>query len=218
MQTLWAEFEWRRRLHYSLELLLSAVATTLIELAQGTLGEVIDVWLEDGESPSIVTETWPEAATIVGRTGREAVSSVPSDLFLDRSLPEARHLSQYGRALTGFAIAVACARQSASLRADGSLEVRGGAGENALAIVEKAGEERFEETLLRLVEVVTRAHLETTFQKMERGQPCSLRFFPEGRRLLTTGRATGAGRSGPRLGNAIRILLDAGVEGLETAA
>jgi hypothetical protein len=217
VQTLWAEFEWRRRLHYALELLLSAVATTLIERAQGTLREVIDVWLEDGESPSIVTEAWPEAATVVGRSGREAVASVPSDLFLDRSLPEARHLSVYGRALTGSAIAVACARQSASLRADGSFEMRGGAGENALAIVEKAGEERFEKTLLRLVEVVSRAHLETTFRKMERGQPCSLRFFPEGRRLLTTGRATGAGRSGPRLGNAIRILLDAGVEGLETA-
>jgi len=49
---------------------------------------------------------------------------------------------------------------------------------------------------------------------MSRGQKCSLRFFPEGQKLLPTGMRVSAGRSGTRLTNVIRILQDAGVAGI----
>jgi hypothetical protein len=66
--------------------------------------------------------------------------------------------------------------------------------------------------------VVTEAHLATTFRKMAGGQKCSLRFFPDGPRLLATRLPAGAGQSGSRLGNIIRVPADADVEGVADAA
>jgi hypothetical protein len=53
---------------------------------------------------------------------------------------------------------------------------------------------------------------------MANGQKCSLRFFPEGARLRTTGLSANPGQSGSRLGNIIRILRDAGIEGIAGTA
>lgn len=216
----WAEFEWRRRLHFALELLLSAICTTLNERRQATLPEVVSAWLEEPELPEFVCEIWPSAPNAAEGSGRAAVDSIASDFALGQGifgnfiqLPGA-----HARAMAGFALLAAVARQSAQLRIDGRFTDRTRTGELALAIIDGTGEEGFHETLLHLAEVVARAHLVTTFRKMEGGQKCSLRFFPEGALLRTTGDGAGAGRSGPRLGNVIRIFRDAGVIGLEDIA
>lgn len=215
----WAEYEGRRRLHYGLELLLSAVAGTLEELSEATLDEVMDAWLAEPDLPEILIRAWPGAAEATAQGGTRAVASVPADLWLEDGPPDGlSRQNPHARALAGFALVVAIARQSAALRADGRVRDRESWGEKALAVVDSPGGESFRQTLRALAAVAVQAHLDTTFRKMASGLRCSLRFFPEGRKLRTTGLRTGAGLSGPRLWNVIRVLQDAGVGGLRDAA
>lgn len=216
----WAEFEWRRRLHFSLELLLSAVSQTLRDIGQGTPEELVELWLSEPDLAPALSDIWPEASAAHKGSGREAADSVPEALFLEAGPLDALSdiAGAQGRAMAGFALVATLSRQSAALRSDGRFTNYQRAGERALAVVDEAGGEPFPQTLLRLTEVAARAHLEATFGKMERGQKCSLRFFPEGQRLRTTGGISSAGRSGPRLRNVIQILRDAGVEGLGAPA
>jgi hypothetical protein len=71
---------------------------------------------------------------------------------------------------------------------------------------------------VRLGEIVAEAHLATTFRKMAGGQKCSLRFFPDGQCLRATSLPVFAGQSGTRLWNVIRVLADAGTNGIAEAA
>jgi hypothetical protein len=220
VRSAWAEFEWRRRVHFALELVLSAISRTLEERHQATLEEIVDSWLEEPDLAELVMEAWPGAEQAQSLTGREAADGVAGDLGLDDGIsPRWQHLpGAHDRALAGFALLAALARQSADLRADGRFTDRERTGEQALLVIDTAGDEPFAETFARLAGVVARAHMANTFRKMAGGQKCSLRFFPEGVRLRSTGDTAGAGRSGPRLGNVIRILQDVGVVGLEAPA
>jgi hypothetical protein len=215
----WAEFEGRRRLHYGLELLLSAIAGTLEDIRAGSLGEIVEAWLEARELPELLVQAWPAAREVVALGGAAAVATVPADLWLASEPPDGlADLSPAARALAGFALISGIARQSARLRSNGRLVDRGGWGEKALTALEQPGTVTFGQTLRGLAAVAAQAHMDTTFRKMASGLACSLRFFPEGQRLSSTGLRTGAGRSGPRLWNVIRILRDAGVDGLGASA
>ncbi len=214
----WAEYEWRRRLHYALELMLAAVADSVKEAGETTLDDIVGSWLGTG-LPEALVEAWPGAQAAGDLTGVEAAASVPQTLWLHEAPPDAlSSLTDHARALSAFALVTVVARQSAALRAAGRFPDQKSAGERALAVVEGAAQEPFSETLRDLAAVAVSAHLETTFRKMGAGLDCSLRFFPDGRKLRTTGLANGAGKSGPRLGNVIRVLQDAGVAGLVAAA
>lgn len=210
----WAEFEGRRRLHFGLELLLSAVSDTVRTRGHADLDEVLDEWSNEPDLPEMLTRAWPKAMAAWGLIGSEAVATVPDDLFLAEPFPEDIVKQKcHARALGAFALVCALARQSAALRENQQFRDFGETGDTALHCIEKAGSEPFRTTLFRLVEIVVRAHLSTTFRKMGAGQKCSLRFFPEGRRLMTTNLQTGAGRSGARLSNVIRILRDVAMPG-----
>ena len=86
-----------------------------------------------------------------------------------------------------------------------------------LACVEESGDEPFGVTLRMLAGVAAASHLSTTLRKMGSGQRCSLRFFPEGSRLLALETPTGAGRSGSRLWHGVGVLRDAGEPGIADA-
>ena len=58
---------------------------------------------------------------------------------------------------------------------------------------------------------VVERHLFTTFRKMAAGQPCSLRFVSDGRRLHRTDQEARAGMSGHRLANVMVMLSDLGL-------
>ncbi|MGD9979560.1 MAG: hypothetical protein AB7H66_03240 [Hyphomonadaceae bacterium] len=211
----WAEYEWRRRLHYALELMLSAVSDTVRDLHETTLEDVIAEWTAQPALPQRLVEWWPVAAEAHTLSGVQAVASISSRLFVDLNPPDdIAKLSPYARALAAFAILVCMTSSTTVLRADGVFRDQESPGDAALSAVEAADAEPFSETLKRVVEIVVSAHLATTFRKMGGGQKCSLRFFPEGKRLLTTNLHTGAGRSGSRLGNVIKILEDAAVPGI----
>lgn len=211
----WAEYEWRRRLHFALELILSAVSDAVRDRGQATLDEIVEEWRAEPELPVRLTMAWPQAVQAWGQTGGEAVAGVPANLFLAEGPPDdLAKLKPHARALGAFALVAALAHQSASLRASNRFRNYQAPGESALACVETVGNKHFIETLRSLIEVVVQAHLATTFRKMGGGQKCSLRFFPEGSRLLTTDLDTRAGRSGSRLWNVIRVLEDAAVPGI----
>ena len=216
----WAEYEWRRRLHYALELLASAFSETIRELDQASPEEVVEAWSQEPNLPELLTSVWPACVTVWSEDGTGATASVPAELLLDQPLPTRglSAMSLHARAIGAFGLIVALATQSVDLRASGAFGDRRSAGEAALAVVETAGSEPFFVTLQTLAQVCASAHLSTTFRKMAGGQKCSLRFFPDGPRLRTTGLSLGAGRSNTRLINVIRILADAGVEGLADAA
>lgn len=211
----WAEYEWRRRLHFALELMLSAVSDTVRDLREATLEGVISEWTTDPVLAERLTEWWPNATEVHGQSGAAAVASIPAHLFVNLNPPEdIVKLSPYGRTLAAFAILTSMTISTATLRVAGAFRDQKSPGDKVVDLVEAAQAEPFLVTLKNILEVVVSAHLATTFRKMGGGQSCSLRFFPEGMRLLTTNLATGAGRSGSRLGNVIKILEDAGVPGI----
>jgi len=215
IEAAWAEYEWRRRLHFALELMLSAVADTVRARGEATLEEVVEEWLEEPDLPARLTSAWPLASVARDQLAREAFGSVPADLYLNDAPPDdLARLKPHARALAGAALIAGLSRQSATLRAEGRFQNRRAPGERAMACVESAGDEPFAQALTALSEVAVQAHLATTFRKMGGGQKCSLRFFPEGSRLLTTDLDTGAGRSGSRLWNVIKVLEDAAVPGI----
>ncbi len=217
--TAWAEFEWRRRLHFALELLLSAVCTTLSEIELATISEIIDQWSDASDLPPALTQNWPEAHLAWTRRGMEAVASVPDSIFLETvPIQTIRDLSPHARGSAAVALLAGLAAQSRTLRSKGLFPDRDGAGERVLALVEGAAEEPFHHTIEQLARVVTEAHFATTFRKMANGQKCSLRFFPEGPRLRSTGLSANPGQSGSRLGNIIRVLRDAGFDDIAGAA
>lgn len=219
VMTAWAEFEWRRRLHFALELLFSALCATLYELEQATIVEIIAEWSNVSDLPSALTQNWPEAHLAWTRRGAEAVASVPDSIFIEAvPIQTMRDITSHARGLAAFALLTGLATQSRVLRSKGFFPDRDGAAERALALVEVAGEEPLHQTIEQLAKVVTEAHLSTTFRKMANGQKCSLRFFPEGPRLRATGLSANPGQSGSRLGNIIRILRDAGFDDIAGAA
>lgn len=215
IQLAWAEYEWRRRLHFALELMLSAVADTVRARGEATLEGVVQEWLEEPDLPVRLTAAWPLASVACGQPAVEAFASVPADLYtVDAPPDDLARLKPHARALAGAALVTGLSRQSAALRADGRFQNRRAPGERALACIESAGDEPFAQALTALSAVAVEAHLATTFRKMGGGQKCSLRFFPEGSRLLTTDLDTSAGRSGSRLWNVIKVLEDAAVPGI----
>lgn len=215
----WAEFEYRRRLHFALELMFSAVCSTLRERGEASLNEIVTQWQELPELPPVLIEFWPEANVVWERTTAEAVASVPNDIFLDAGPTETlSNLSPHARGIAAFGLVAALASQSQTLRRSGQFPNRAGVGERAIALVERAADEPFQRSIARLAKIVAEAHLSTTFRKMAGGQKCSLRFFPDGHHLRATDLAVGAGQSGSRLGNVIRVLADAGVDGIADAA
>jgi hypothetical protein len=85
--------------------------------------------------------------------------------------------------------------------------------EKVAALFQVQSREALPEVLKRLLrELVVGPHLQNALRKMA-DQPrakCTLRFYPDGQLLWTTGTGVKAGRSGDRLGNVVGLLADLG--------
>jgi hypothetical protein len=209
----WAHYEWRRRVHYALELLLSALCGGIFSRFEATVPELLEDWSAEPIAPQLA-DWWPTASSAWEMDAESAVSSVSSGLFKDQPLPvqALNRLPDGSKALAGYALLVALAKQSESCRSAGLFPDRESPGEQALTIVISKSEGSFSETMAQLfMSCVAPAHLTTTFRKMSAGADCSLRFFPDGEQFRSTGTQTGAGQSGPRLLNVCRILADLGL-------
>ena len=209
----WAEYEYRRRCHFALELLLAALTATLNEFEDASIAEIVSNWRETFELSQLLMDLWPRASGAWGLKVSEGLASIPERLFDGNSLPtnELRYVAPGNQALAAIAILAATARQTKTIRDGGYFDrISSSPGERAVDVIESTGAGSFFHLVMKLVELTAMAHLQTTLRKMGAGQKCSLRFFPDGPRLRPTGLGMSAGHSGDRLTNVLRILTDVG--------
>ena len=210
----WTEYELRRRGHFAVELLLSSLADTLMDLTEATVDQVVDAWDDDAPLPEVVATATGWSGSSFKDTVADLAASVPSDAFLVGPLrgSVARSLTSRARTLYACALLLACRKQTEELRKTARLPARRSYLERVFGILDEADTRPLSETTKRLLrEVVVEAHLSTTLRKMSQGQKCSLRFYPEGALLRPTGTPVAAGFSGDRLGNVLGIWADLGV-------
>ena len=210
----WAEYELRRRVHFAIELLLSAVTETLMDLTEGTVDDVLDAWWGDEPLPPLLADVFGMGQPVFRAKLVEVETNMAEDVWLEQSLPvaAARGLPPWCKAILAVGVLVATRRQTTAVRAARQIPDRRDYLERAFGVLDAERDnpaaKRSEELL---VEVVIEAHLSTTLRKMSQGQKCSLRFFPEGALLRPTGIPASAGQSGDRLGNVLGMWADLGV-------
>jgi len=210
----WATYELHRRVHFALELLLSAVTTIVVERDGTTTGKIVAEWTADEWPPElgVYIESdnfdWSMSlADFIEKITDEPFLAVPVERSTGRRMP-----SPGAMALFAFALLCATWRQTRSLRNNGC-KLRGThAGMYyAFPVIDESLDGSLAEAMqIVLDRCVIEAHLRTTLQKMGHGLKCSLRFFPDGRVLRPTGMGAVAGYSGDRLGNVIGMLEDLG--------
>lgn len=199
----WFEFELRRRVHFSLELLLKALSHTLDELNGSTVTQVINHWIEDIKFSNNKED------------GNEHYNALMSDY---RNTLEDNIFSKYPtsenpskQALRAISLLEVCRRQSSNLLNSIS-NVENDYMRKAFHILIELHASKVYESIIKVINFcVVEPHLKTTLRKMGQGQQCSLRFFPEGKKLVPTGIDTNAGVSGSRLNNTIRMMSDIGM-------
>lgn len=209
----WAEYEHRRRCHFALEMILSALTQELQGVDEAAIHDIVERWATLGSNVPALLRIWPESVQAWGRSSVEAAQSVPAGLLVGETIP-ARDLGRMppvAQALAAFAILAASGAQTAELRRTGQFAAQPTSpGEQALRVVEALDDGSFKSTLRRVAEITALAHLRTTLRKMGAGQKCSLRFFTDGPRLRATGIAMLPGHSNDRLTNVLRVLADVG--------
>lgn len=209
----WAEYDLRRRVHFALELLLSATTDTLIDLNGASIDDVLSEWGRTKKVPTFLSEVFAATDFSLNSSLSHIRPLLPQDAFL-KTPPEKgvmRQLSPYPRVLCALALLQASRRQAGRLISAGNLPDRNSYLERAFSTLGKNENSTLREALRALLaDTVIEAHLRTTLRKMGQGQKCSLRFYPEGGLLLPTGMLVRAGFSGDRLGNVLGMLSDLG--------
>jgi len=205
----WADYELRRRAHFCLELMLAAVTSTIREMDGGTIDDAIARWQVRTHFP----KPFHELAELAPEAPLSAlVDAIPGDALLAPALPTDNFaaLAPDGQALCSALLLGLLERQTRTLRAAGQLSDHKHYMERAFALVAGAGGQPPWATIRALCHLVVTRHIETTLRKMANQQKCSLRFFPEGEKLLPTGFIVNPGYSGERLGNVLNISADLG--------
>jgi hypothetical protein len=214
VQLAWFDYELHRRVHFSLEMLLKALTQTLVGLDGGTIGDVVGEWRVEPEIPEELRALVSVSSLDYSAEWAVLAHSVPETAMLDRSIPRRSlvAMSASVQSIAAMGLLVACWKQSAAIRRNSQLQDRAHDMETVFSILDAGEGKTYREVLIEILErVVVESHLFTTLRKMEHGQQCSLRFYPEGAVLKPTGTATGAGFSGDRLGNVIGTLADIGL-------
>jgi len=199
----WFEFELRRRVHFSLELLLKALSHTLDELNGATAIQVVNNWIEDIKFSNNIEDGSEHYYALMS----DYQNSLEDDIFRKYQTPE----NPSEQALHAISILEVCRRQSTKLL-DSISTVENDYMRKAFQILDELHTSKVYESIVKVTNFcVIEPHLKTTLRKMGQGQQCSLRFFPEGKKLVPTGIDTNAGVSGSRLNNTIRMMSDIGI-------
>ena len=209
----WAEYEFRRRCHFALELLLAALTASLREFEKASIAQIVARWFSGFTTAPFLRKIWPRVSEAMESSAARAVASVPAQLFAGARIPmsDLQNLPPSNQALSALAILAAVAAQTKVIRSDGYFDHDPGSiGDRALKNIESAAEEPFSKFVKELVELTAFVHLQNTLRKMGAGQKCSLRFFPNGAFMRSTGIGVSPGQSGDRLTNVLRILTDIG--------
>lgn len=211
----WFEYDLRRRTHFALELLLRAFTLTLERREKSTIGGVLAEWRREPSLAPFAAERLDWPGEVWTRPLSELRQQLPADAFLERGVPYdlARKLDAPNAAAFSVGVLLACSRQSAAVRERGGLLAGPSVLERITDLFADLAEAELVEVLRRLLrECVVGPHLQNALRKMA-DQPqakCTLRFYPDGEVLWTTGIGVKAGRSGERLGNVMGLLADLG--------
>ncbi len=198
----WFEFELRRRVHFSLELLLKALSHTLDELNGATATQVVNNWIEDIKFSNNIEDGYEHYDALM----EDYQNILKDDIFFN---PTPENSSE--QALYAISVLEVCRRQSSKLL-DSISTVENDYMRKAFQILDELHTSKVYESIVKVTNFcVVEPHLKTTLRKMGQGQQCSLRFFPEGKKLVPTGIDTNAGVSGSRLNNTIRMMSDIGI-------
>jgi hypothetical protein len=215
VEAAWAEYELRRVVHFALELLLSALTDTLIDLAEATIRDVVVSWDTSERLAEIVRAVLPvDAMPMADRVCD--VDAALSDERLVTHAPNFRSVRQLGpaqRVLYALAILLSSARRTTELRRAGTVPTRGDRDvlDTTFSLLAQHAHDSVSDALIALLQhVVVERHLAATLRKMSQGQQCSLRFYPAGEVLRPTGESVRAGYSGDRLGNVLGMWADLG--------
>src|SRR5262249_26982250 len=176
VQLVWAEYELRRRVHFALELLLSALTSTLLDLSEGTVENVLAALLTSDPLPELLTAVLPFDIAPCHKTLAEVANRLAAETFLYEPLHVGaiRALSPYPRAWYALALLIACYLQTERLRSDRTLPDRGHSAEMAFTALREHWFRPVPEGLKTLlVRTVIEPHLSTTLRKMGQGQKCS---------------------------------------------
>ena len=210
----WTEYELRRRVHFAIELLLSALTETLTDLTEGTVDDVLGAWSSEEQLPPLLSTVLSIQQPVFRAKIEDIEAGMSKDTWLEQSVPStaARGLSSWCKVIFAVGVQVVTKRQTKRLRVSGQIPDRRNYLERAFTVLETERKSPLTIALRRLlVEVVIEAHLSTTLRKMSQGQKCSLRFYPDGALLRPTGIPVSAGQSGDRLGNVLGMWADLGV-------
>jgi len=196
----WFEFELRRRVHFSLELLLKALSHTLDELNGATAVQVVNNWLEDIKFSNNIEDGIEHYNALMS----DYQHSLDDNMYYNAQIPE----NSSEQALFAISILEVCRRQSTKLL-DSISNVENDYMRKTFEILEELYDSKVYKSIVKITNFcVVEPHLKTTLRKMGQGQQCSLRFFPEGKKLIPTGIDTNAGVSGSRLNNTMRMMAD----------
>lgn len=202
----WASFEWHRRVHFTLELLLTAISKTLQVKGSMSIAEVVAHWAATDAPEEALAAHW-NAPTA------EAAALVAPGRFGNALLRPAHFngLEPHIKAIRAFELLVTLDRDRAAMGLEPGGPNRSGA---AVRTIEKlaASNMTMAEVMLAICDdCVVQQHVFNTMRKMGNNQECSLRFYPDGPVLVPTETTAGAGFSGSRLKNTMGFLVDLGL-------
>jgi len=214
----WAEYELRRRVHFALELLLSSLTDTLLNLTEGRVEDIINEWIAEEDIPDLLSDILPYKLIPWKKKVGDVEKELAFDTFLADGLSrnQIRALTPCPRAIYALVILVVTINQTKKIRCDNLIKNRNDYLEKADALIKDYRDSTMLELLRSLlIQCVIAPHLATTLRKMAQGQKCSLRFYPDGQLLRPTGTGARAGYSGDRLSNVLLMLSDLGFLHLE---
>jgi len=202
----WAAFEWHRRVHFALELLLAAMTRTLLDEGSMSVAQVVALWSSHVVGSEPLTKHWNspiDAAVLIVQPGKFCGGLLRLSEF---------HLEPHIQAIRAFEILATQARGARSIGiTPGASSGASAPSARAIQLVE-AGVGSLGEVLGVICnECVAQRHIANTMRKMGNQQDCSLRFYPDCPVLVPTDIDFSPNYSGSRLQNTMRILADIGM-------
>jgi len=213
VENAWFEYELKRKIHFALELLLSALTDTIIDSQGSSLTQVLDSWSDEFDISELVQKAISGSISYM-----DTVSSITmniSDEIFNNSFKKSGipKLSVSNRALYAFLIIAAAYNQLLRLQEIGKVKLHE---EEHLDLTFRIVKNNWKRSIRDLLgeimkEVVVEPHLNTSWRKIGQGQKCSVRFYPDGDLLRPTGKKVNAWFSQDRLGNVLQMLSDIGL-------
>lgn len=177
----WAEYEWRRRQHFALELLLSSICGMLRLIGDASPIEIVQAAEADSRSNGALAELWPDCGRAWAGSVKQAVLSVPEKLMLGTPLPSHpfNQLRDSQKMLASFALITALESQTRTFRDVDISKPTKSISDLALKLILSAGDQPFPEFLKSFAEdCAIVPHLQVTLRKMAPHRPDSHFHLP----------------------------------------